>query len=788
MLYISLLIEKTKTISFNHFYNLEFNGIIYFILCRVPNLIENHEYDFRVAAVNAAGQGPWSLPSDAIPCRAPPSAPKITSDLSIRDMTVIAGHEFTITVPFTGNPKPTPTWIINGVEVTPDDRIKFEVNNNSTIFLNKCAKRNEAGAYTIVLKNSEGTDSASCRVLVVDRPSPPQGPLEVSDISPDTCTLAWKSPLDDGGSPITNYVVEKLDANGLWTKVSSFVRGNHYEVMGLEANKKYYFRVRAENQYGLSDPLALEEPVLATYPFTVPDPPGAPKVIDWDSSNVKLIWDRPRSDGGARIQGYQIEYRDVSDAAWQTNDILVRDNTYQVYNLSSGREYEFRVRAKNAAGFSKPSPPSSKFKLKGKFNVPSPPGMPTAVKIGKNYVDLKWDRPTSDGGSRITGYIVERRDVGGSVWVPCNDYNIQGTEFTVPNLSEGSDYEFRIIAVNAVGKSDPSPSTIPITTCEVIGGSKPSWKKTLSNCIIPQGKSLVLECEADGNPEPTCRWLRNGREILLTPGGRIKCESNNGTFRLTITDSSHNDEGDYTCEAINSLGQIRTTAALKIGTPPRIERIPTDLYLAENESSKIKVYYSGDQPIVCTLRHNGRELVDSPSSRITVFDDYIAILLKDITKGNAGQYEVDLKNDSGSAVGHFNVNITGLPGPPTGPLGITDITKHSCTLAWKPPTYDGGLKITNYVIERKDVSHDNWIVISSFCKDLTYTIQGLQENQEYLFRVMAVNDNGVGPPLAGINPIRAKAPFDVPSAPGKSTNLLFIYFIWLIHIYNLSKT
>lgn len=35
-------------------------------------MIENHEYEFRVAAVNAAGQGAWSSSSDAIVCRPPP--------------------------------------------------------------------------------------------------------------------------------------------------------------------------------------------------------------------------------------------------------------------------------------------------------------------------------------------------------------------------------------------------------------------------------------------------------------------------------------------------------------------------------------------------------------------------------------------------------------------------------------------------------------------------------------------------------------------------------------------
>jgi Immunoglobulin I-set domain. len=96
-------------------------------------------------------------------------APKITSDLSIRDMTVIAGEEFTITVPFIGNPKPKPTWTINGEEVIPGDRIKFETTTTSTVFINKCAKRSDLGNYTIQLVNAEGSDTASCKVLVVGK-------------------------------------------------------------------------------------------------------------------------------------------------------------------------------------------------------------------------------------------------------------------------------------------------------------------------------------------------------------------------------------------------------------------------------------------------------------------------------------------------------------------------------------------------------------------------------------------------------------------------------------------
>jgi len=174
-------------------------------------------------------------------------------------------------------------------------------------------------------------------------------------------------------------------------------------------------------------------------------------------------------DGGARIQGYKLEFRDpAEDQTWRiANDYLVKDNNYTVYGLLPGHEYEFRVRAKNAAGLSKPSGNSSKFKLKPKIGVPSPPGTPTVVKVGKNYADLTWEPPKSDGGSKITGYIIEKREFGGAMWVKCNDYNVQDCEYTALNLVEQGDYEFRIYAVNAAGRSEPSACTTPVKICEV---------------------------------------------------------------------------------------------------------------------------------------------------------------------------------------------------------------------------------------------------------------------------------------------------------------------------------
>lgn len=55
----------------------------------------------------------------------------------------------------------------------------------------------------------------------------------------------------------------------VWVKLSSYVRGCHYEVMGLEHKRKYHFRVRAENKYGVGAPLDTDRLVTAKYSFGI---------------------------------------------------------------------------------------------------------------------------------------------------------------------------------------------------------------------------------------------------------------------------------------------------------------------------------------------------------------------------------------------------------------------------------------------------------------------------------------------------------------------------------------
>lgn len=84
--------------------------------------------------------------------------------------------------------------------------------------------------------------------------------------------ISWKVPKDDGGSVITNYIVEKREAKEgeQWHLVSSSVFGTNCRVPNLNESSGYYFRVSAQNQYGVSEPLEIPSVVIIKAPYGNP--------------------------------------------------------------------------------------------------------------------------------------------------------------------------------------------------------------------------------------------------------------------------------------------------------------------------------------------------------------------------------------------------------------------------------------------------------------------------------------------------------------------------------------
>ena len=80
----------------------------------------------------------------------------------------------------------------------------------------------------------------------------------------------------------SQYIIEKREENkAIWTKVSTTRPTNPtYTCTGLLDQTNYCFRILAENEIGVSEPLELEHAVTAKLPYERPGPPIGPVKID----------------------------------------------------------------------------------------------------------------------------------------------------------------------------------------------------------------------------------------------------------------------------------------------------------------------------------------------------------------------------------------------------------------------------------------------------------------------------------------------------------------------------
>ncbi|XP_022252541.1 twitchin-like, partial [Limulus polyphemus] len=235
---------------------------------KIESLSEGVQYEFRVHAVNNAGPGDPSDPTKPLIVKARFVKPYIIGDELI-NITMKRGQPVKYEIHFDGDPSPEVVWQLNDSETRPFHRISIENTNKNTIIVVKDSTRADSGKYKLTLTNTSGSVSSIAEVTIIDKPTPPEGPLKIEEVCADHVKLKWKKPKDTGGQDLKEYLIEKMDTDtGRWIPAGEVgPEKTDFKVEGLTPKKKYRFRIKAVNKEGESEPLEGDEPVVAKNPY-----------------------------------------------------------------------------------------------------------------------------------------------------------------------------------------------------------------------------------------------------------------------------------------------------------------------------------------------------------------------------------------------------------------------------------------------------------------------------------------------------------------------------------------
>ncbi|XP_067228729.1 immunoglobulin-like and fibronectin type III domain-containing protein 1 [Chanodichthys erythropterus] len=382
-----------------------------------------------------------------------------------KNVVVKVGQTASFKMPFPPQDSSEINWFKDGTELFDGGRIKVVKElNQSRLQIKECL-RSDSGEINIQLKNPFGTAEAFSRLIVVDKPGPPQGPIEVIDSSSSVIELKWNPPGDTGGSEVTNYLVARQQVGqSVWKKV-------------------------------------------------------------WDSSADRLSF---------------------------------RDR-----NVSHGEKYIYRIYARNSEGTSDPLETESI--MTETLIFPGQPAPPKVVGVFKNCINLTWAPPEKDGGTKILGYQLEKCKKDTNQWVTLNQVNdpIQALKYAVKDVSEGSEYEFRVSAINMSGAGEPSAPSVMV--CAKNPNTRPRFKDPIDFMVVRAGNSIRIKVDYEGSPQPDITWLKNNESV--SPWVNIINVEDAST--LVIPSSKYSDSGVYTIMAKNSSGQSSFDIEVRVADEPK---------------------------------------------------------------------------------------------------------------------------------------------------------------------------------------------------------------------------
>uniref|UniRef100_A0A1I7V4L9 C2 domain-containing protein n=1 Tax=Caenorhabditis tropicalis TaxID=1561998 RepID=A0A1I7V4L9_9PELO len=254
-------------------------------------------------------------------------------------------------------------------------------------------------------------------------------------------------------------------------------------------------------------------------------------------------------------------------------------------------------------------------------------------------------------------------------------------------------------------------------------------------------------------------WLKNGKPLEINKDYSI--DTVGCSVSLTLRRAKYEDSGKYTvvCDGIDC------STHLSIQGKPVLKNVTEQkpvILVDKDDQFSIHVPYESNPEATFSMSVDGKELEFDGRSRIDVVDDGLKLTRRGVSKDDAGEYEVKLKNEFGEVSQKFDVKVNDTPSAP-GDVSVVKAESDCLHIEWTAPTEVNGAEVTSYVIEKKESGRRKFHKVASVNgKKTSHIVDDLEIETPYIIRIAAVNKFGTGE-FIETKPVQTGSPFQVPT-------------------------
>ncbi|XP_017562904.2 receptor-type tyrosine-protein phosphatase S-like isoform X6 [Pygocentrus nattereri] len=665
-----------------------------------------------------------------------------------------------------GNPDPVSYYIIQYQAKSSDSKYETVDGITTTRYSIGGLYPNTEYEIRVSAVNTIGQGPSSLKVEArtgEQAPASPPRNIQAQIISQNTVIVRWEEPEEPNGQikgyrvyytmdpsqPMSNWQIHNVQDSVITT------------IQSLAPSETYTIRVLAFTSVGdgpFSDPVHVK--VLPG----VPGQPGKFRVGKVRDTSIELIWDPPFSK--EPIKSYELIYKAAKHSAQEKKSFEPR-SSYVVEGLRANTEYTFSLAAISSKGIGAFTNEISQRTAQAK-----PSAAPREVQCmspSSSSLLVSWRPPPEEGqNGNLTGYELRYQavgdDINGTEALPEKTIRMDASvgQTRLKSLAKWKHYRVSVAALTAQGLG-PESAPLECRTDEDVPGAPPSqvevwplnstsirvlWRSVLPGQRNGQIRGYQVHYARLENGES--RGLPRIRDIMLDDAQWKTDDA--AEYEAIIGGLQPETTYSVTVAAYTIKGDGARSLAQTVQTPGTVPDSPSLSVQLIKETSVMVSWMpqnkSGLPSDIMGFRLTYGLKNDTPSFSIDLKPPERQYNVTDLLPGATYTFLLSVRGRSG--YGPEALEELSIPEyPPAGfPLLSESSNTTCCSLqfSWLPPDMGRRTLITGYTVaygEAENLQEPRQIMLMS--QDTSYTIHGLNPDQDYDVSIRAHNRAGPGP-------------------------------------------